>query len=716
MAAEQEALIRLAELARGDARHGRVLVRRVDQPAYLDLTADELAVVDELRAAPSSVAEYLSRHLGGSGRIGFKEAVSLLMRLYQNGFVLDASSDMMRQLADFAGKAQSSTAGGVARGVGIVATLVDAPLVSFAQCQVHPFVSACGRVLVSPVLLLVQALVIGTVLVAQGQLDDALAPAAWAALLSEPLALLVKACGVFSLAASFLALMQVAALSGAGARFVGGRLRLTALCVVRLAVDDDDAFLMPRGKLLRYQASTLLLPWTMAALLWSASSAVEVVAGSATLAASAFALLGALSLCPLYRSPVVKVAEGALATRGLITHANHFLQKGLISGLFGAQDADGDKARQAWLSALACLSLVWLYAMSLVFIDALMGAAAGLWIKALGVRKSPLEGAAAFMLFLILAGAGTLPFLRLALIPAQNLFAVAALPLRRARRGITSFYDGSMSPTAAIVGFLKDIPILVGLSDAQLAQLVQSLKFRRYPRGAAIIQRGEDGHEFFILAEGGAQVVLGGGGTREEVVDVLSPGDSFGEIALVEKVRRTATIRAMTSCKVLVLQRSAFDALFPEGSDERAKLTSVIRQVKLVLESQALSHLAPRQIRELLKASSTVSFQGGDFLIHENTVGDRAFLVATGEVQVVRAGRELTTLSRGALVGAISLIKDIRRTASVRAKTEVSCLEIDKQTFLRMCMSNVFVALLVADLADRQLQQTTGETSAARAS
>jgi CRP-like cAMP-binding protein len=315
---------------------------------------------------------------------------------------------------------------------------------------------------------------------------------------------------------------------------------------------------------------------------------------------------------------------------------------------------------------------------------------------------------------LLLTAAGLVPLLRLVLIPAQNLVAVATLPLRRARRGLESYGGKAVSPSAAVTGFLREIPILGNLSDERLVQLTAALRFREARGGQVIIKRGDPGDEFFILATGRAQITIpidggdGGAGGEEQVLDVLRPGDSFGEIALLESRPRTATIRALGPCRLLVLERRAFDVLFPEGSPDRAQLTRTIRQVKLVLESQALSHLSSRQVRELLASSRTLRFAAGDFLIREGDAGEVAYLVESGEVQVVneQASTEIATLGRGELVGAIALIKDIARTASVRAVTDVACLEIDKATFLRLCMANMFVALLVADLSDRQLAVT----------
>jgi len=366
-----------------------------------------------------------------------------------------------------------------------------------------------------------------------------------------------------------------------------------------------------------------------------------------------------------------------------------------------------DKASSLWITSLAALSIGWLYFMSLMFFDALLSATVELTMH-LYERSDLVRSLSAAFILLMLISALILPLARLLLIPFQNLAALADIPLRRARRGISSYYSPSISPSEAVVKFLKEIPILVDLSDEELKMLTGVLKYRRFNRGENIIVQGEMADAFYILADGQAQVILGGGEQAEDVVDLLNPGDSFGEIALIEKGRRTASIRAVSPCKTLILQKPAFDRIFAENSPARHRLTETIRLVKLVLESQTMSHLAPRQIRELLKSSQLVTYKAGEYIIREHETGDAAYLIKSGKARVEKSGEQTVVAEskRGDLIGAIALIRAVKRTASVVATENTECLKIDKETFLKMCMSNMFVALLVTDLSDKQLANT----------
>jgi CRP-like cAMP-binding protein len=63
-------------------------------------------------------------------------------------------------------------------------------------------------------------------------------------------------------------------------------------------------------------------------------------------------------------------------------------------------------------------------------------------------------------------------------------------------------------------------------------------------------------------------------------------------------------------------------------------------------------------------------------------VGDRFFMIVAGEAEVTRDGIHLTGLHAGDHVGEIGLLRDVRRTATVTAKTAMELLALDREPFL----------------------------------
>jgi len=180
------------------------------------------------------------------------------------------------------------------------------------------------------------------------------------------------------------------------------------------------------------------------------------------------------------------------------------------------------------------------------------------------------------VLFAALGIDALLPMPRFLAVLAGNLYTLTRMALRKARSGLAMGQGDSLPPDVAVDAFLGTFPVLHHLPEVSLAKLGRYLRFKRYRKKVPIITQGEDGWAFFILAQGEANVVVDSQEGEQRVVDVLRPGDSFGEITLLGQVARMATARTKTPTMALILDRRQFDAVFLSGGLERASLTRTI--------------------------------------------------------------------------------------------------------------------------------------------
>lgn len=108
----------------------------------------------------------------------------------------------------------------------------------------------------------------------------------------------------------------------------------------------------------------------------------------------------------------------------------------------------------------------------------------------------------------------------------------------------------------AKVELLKKVPLFAGCSKTELRRLAATADEIDVREGYVLMREGRPGREFFVLVEGSVQVTRG-----EKKLSELGPGDWFGEIALLTKIPRTASVVATSAVRALVVTDRAFRQL-----------------------------------------------------------------------------------------------------------------------------------------------------------
>ena len=152
--------------------------------------------------------------------------------------------------------------------------------------------------------------------------------------------------------------------------------------------------------------------------------------------------------------------------------------------------------------------------------------------------------------------------------------------------------------------------------------------FSRFGRdvqaGRVIFEEGEEGDQMFIIQEGQVKVsrLISG---KEQILAILGKGDFFGEMAIVTKVKRTATVTALGPVKLLAFNREGFLNMITKN----AKIAlNVIDKLCRRLQNANLhiKHLARKDVRALIAMNLRFAFQGaaeqGATLLYDRTVDE----------------------------------------------------------------------------------------------
>lgn len=114
---------------------------------------------------------------------------------------------------------------------------------------------------------------------------------------------------------------------------------------------------------------------------------------------------------------------------------------------------------------------------------------------------------------------------------------------------------------------LRSTVLFDEVSGEALVQVAEHVTEVHFAEGGVIVEQDQPGDSLYVLLEGSAEVLRDG-----ERVAELSPGESFGELALVDEQPRGATVAAVTSARMLRLHRAPFRKALAEHPEIRLGL------------------------------------------------------------------------------------------------------------------------------------------------
>jgi len=120
---------------------------------------------------------------------------------------------------------------------------------------------------------------------------------------------------------------------------------------------------------------------------------------------------------------------------------------------------------------------------------------------------------------------------------------------------------------------LKQAKLFEGLPDAEMRSIEKQMKIVKHPKGHEIVVRGDGGVGFMVITDGKVSVKTVSGRTRE-----LGPGDSFGEMALLDHEGRSATITADSDVTLATIPEWNFKPFLKEHPEVAYRLLQTLSQ------------------------------------------------------------------------------------------------------------------------------------------
>jgi CRP/FNR family transcriptional regulator, cyclic AMP receptor protein len=156
--------------------------------------------------------------------------------------------------------------------------------------------------------------------------------------------------------------------------------------------------------------------------------------------------------------------------------------------------------------------------------------------------------------------------------------------------------------------------LLGKLTPGEVDTLLAYSRVERYPATTEIYAKGSPGNSMMLVLRGTAKMSSVSAEGKEIVLNIMNPGDLFGEIALLDGGERSADAVAMTDCELLVLNRRDFMPILEHRADICMMLLRILcqrlRQTSEQVEDVLFRHLESRVAKALVLLAESATLHG----------------------------------------------------------------------------------------------------------
>lgn len=235
------------------------------------------------------------------------------------------------------------------------------------------------------------------------------------------------------------------------------------------------------------------------------------------------------------------------------------------------------------------------------------------------------------------------------------------------------------------------------LDSDLMKEVIGAMFERKVAPDEHVIRQGDDGDNFYVIESGSYDVTVRGESSPAEVAEAEGDNNasterrvhrfegkgSFGELALMYNVPRSATVTAVTSGRLWAMDRKSFRRIVLKSAFRKRK-----RYERLLESVPMLGSLDSYERMNLADALTSAIFQDGDCIIRVGAEADGMYFVEEGDVRVMiardGAETEVARMGAGSYFGEMALVENSPRTASVYAVGRTRTAFLERKCFERL--------------------------------
>jgi len=250
---------------------------------------------------------------------------------------------------------------------------------------------------------------------------------------------------------------------------------------------------------------------------------------------------------------------------------------------------------------------------------------------------------------------------------------------------------------------LAQVPLFHELDEPSRVALAAAMELVVCGRRDVVVREDDPGEDFYVIIEGELEVRKRLPGKHHSApIGWMGPGECFGEIALLEKTTRTATIVASRPTRLLKLGRRDFEQLVVARIGT-APIRELLQHARFL---GRLTFTAGWPFAELVKFARrcrSVHVDADTALLTQGERNHWFYLIYDGAFEARDGQRVLRRMGPGDYFGEISLLEGWEATATVVALEDSRCLSLSRNDFLEMFARDFRIGLRIEAQAEKRL-------------
>ena len=233
-----------------------------------------------------------------------------------------------------------------------------------------------------------------------------------------------------------------------------------------------------------------------------------------------------------------------------------------------------------------------------------------------------------------------------------------------------------------------------GKSPQIINNLIEKLEMMKLNAGTILFNKGDKGNYFYIIKEGKLELITEYGNK------LWKADETFGELALIENKKRTATVKCVEKCILYLLNGKLFREVVTKLNEgELKERLNFLKAVSIfnVLDNNNLNAIAVGMLK--------CEFDVGQTIVYEGDVGQSIYIIKSGSVKCFKGETQVRILGSKDFFGESAVLFNTNRSLSVLVVEKTICFQVS-ESFLIDCLGNDYKNVIISSITKEALKNS----------